>query len=196
MSETALEKTALRVEARRARRALPDALWKDASEKIVERVLALVAVSGVRSVATFWPMLERHEVDVRPLGSALAAKKIQVAYPWMGKGAAGDYAAEFRFPLDGGDFTTHVQGFRQPADHCEVARQLDWIVVPALAVTRRGERLGYGAGYYDRMLGRFPTAQTVVVAYHSELKEQLPRSDHDRCCRWVVTEEETLRAEA
>ncbi|MEN9577103.1 MAG: hypothetical protein RJA70_112 [Pseudomonadota bacterium] len=141
-------------------------------------------------------MLERNELDVGPLAHALTERGIRVAYPWMAEGIAGDYAAEFRFPLGGGDFTIHAQGFRQPAEHCPAAQHLDWIVVPALAVTRRGERLGYGAGYYDRMLSRFPNSQSVVVAYHFELCEHLPTSAHDRPCDWVVTDQETLRAPA
>jgi 5-formyltetrahydrofolate cyclo-ligase len=54
------------------------------------------------------------------------------------------------------------------------------ILVPALAVDRRGMRLGRGAGCYDRSLPlRDPNAQLIAVVRDAELVDELPSEPHD-----------------
>ncbi|MEU4315340.1 5-formyltetrahydrofolate cyclo-ligase [Nocardia sp. NPDC024068] len=62
------------------------------------------------------------------------------------------------------------------------------ILVPALAVDRRGVRLGQGAGYYDRTLGLAdPAARRVVVVRDDEVVERLPEEPHDIRMGWSLT---------
>lgn len=64
----------------------------------------------------------------------------------------------------------------------------DAVVVPALAVDRFGIRLGRGGGYYDRALVHArPDAVLVTVVFDDERVHELPREDHDRQVRAVVT---------
>jgi 5-formyltetrahydrofolate cyclo-ligase len=62
------------------------------------------------------------------------------------------------------------------------------VVVPALAVDRRGVRLGRGGGYYDRALVH-ARADAVLVAlvFDDELVDELPAEEHDRLVTAVVT---------
>ena len=62
------------------------------------------------------------------------------------------------------------------------------VVVPALAVTREGTRLGRGAGYYDRAL-RHAAAQAILVAvvFDDELLDEVPTEPHDLPMTAVVT---------
>ncbi|MFY2858970.1 5-formyltetrahydrofolate cyclo-ligase [Mycobacterium sp. THU-M104] len=54
------------------------------------------------------------------------------------------------------------------------------VIVPALAVDRRGVRLGRGAGFYDRSLaGRDPDARLIAVVRDAELLDELPAEPHD-----------------
>ncbi|RLP93909.1 5-formyltetrahydrofolate cyclo-ligase [Micromonospora sp. BL4] len=70
----------------------------------------------------------------------------------------------------------------------------DLVVVPALAVDRRGRRLGRGGGSYDRALARVPTATLTVVPLHDgELVEALPVEPHDRPVRAIVTPADGVR---
>lgn len=63
-----------------------------------------------------------------------------------------------------------------------------WLLVPALAVDRRGIRLGRGAGFYDRTLGlAAPEARIVAVVFDHELVAQLPSEPHDKKVGWVLT---------
>jgi 5-formyltetrahydrofolate cyclo-ligase len=75
--------------------------------------------------------------------------------------------------------------------------QASVVVVPALAVDRRGVRMGRGGGSYDRALARVsPTAFTVALLHDGELLESVPAEPHDRRVRATITPSEGLSATA
>lgn len=83
-------------------------------------------------------------------------------------------------------------GPRQGPDAVATA---DVVLVPALAVDRRGVRLGRGGGSYDRALARIPVGTFVcALLYDDELLEEVPRADHDRTVTAVVTPSGVSRA--
>jgi 5-formyltetrahydrofolate cyclo-ligase len=62
------------------------------------------------------------------------------------------------------------------------------VLVPTLAVDRRGVRLGRGAGHYDRSLGfADPAARLVAVVRDPELVDRLPAQPHDIRMGWALT---------
>lgn len=68
--------------------------------------------------------------------------------------------------------------------------QIDLFVVPGLGFTRRGDRLGRGAGYYDATLSNArPDAPRIGLAFSEQLLEALPVDRDDVPMHWVVTEE-------
>ncbi|SFD33986.1 5-formyltetrahydrofolate cyclo-ligase [Micromonospora sediminimaris] len=83
------------------------------------------------------------------------------------------------------------RGIREPVGRrlgVAAVATADLVVVPALAVDRRGVRLGRGGGSYDRALARVPaTALTVTPLYDGELLAELPAEPHDQPVRAVVT---------
>lgn len=66
-------------------------------------------------------------------------------------------------------------------------------VIPGLAFTKKGIRLGYGAGYYDRFLRNY-TGSKIALAYESQLFDDLPREPHDAPVGIVVTERAVYHA--
>lgn len=76
----------------------------------------------------------------------------------------------------------------------EAVAQAAAVLVPALAVDRRGVRLGRGAGYYDRTLGLAdPAARLIVVVRDAEVVERLPEEPHDIRMGWALTPDGGLR---
>jgi 5-formyltetrahydrofolate cyclo-ligase len=64
------------------------------------------------------------------------------------------------------------------------------ILVPGVAFDRQGNRLGYGKGFYDRVLcGAGGSSISVGVCFELQLVESLPVEDHDQCLDLLVTEE-------
>jgi 5-formyltetrahydrofolate cyclo-ligase len=70
---------------------------------------------------------------------------------------------------------------------------LDIAIIPGLAFDEKGSRLGYGEGYYDRLIPRLPsTTRKVAVAFESKVLLHVPMESHDRHVDIVVTEERTI----
>jgi 5-formyltetrahydrofolate cyclo-ligase len=62
-----------------------------------------------------------------------------------------------------------------------------WLV-PGLAFTRKGGRLGYGGGWYDRLLCKVPKrVPKIGIAYAFQLVDELPTEPHDICLTSVVS---------
>lgn len=70
---------------------------------------------------------------------------------------------------------------------------LQLIVVPGVAFDSKGNRLGRGKGYYDRLLSR-TRATCIGVCYKCQLVEQIPAEPHDRIMHYVVTSEGLAKA--
>lgn len=72
---------------------------------------------------------------------------------------------------------------------------LDLVLVPGLAFDRRGWRVGFGAGLYDRFLSGV-SAPRVALAFSLQLVDSLPVEPHDEPVDWIVTEGETIACRA
>ena len=77
--------------------------------------------------------------------------------------------------------------------------EVDFILLPGIAFGRDGARLGYGGGFYDKLLARIKDANQgcrpalVAGAFAIQLVEGLPQEATDHKVEWVVTESETIR---
>ena len=69
---------------------------------------------------------------------------------------------------------------------------LDVIIVPAIAVDRKGNRLGFGAGFYDRFLHALQLP-TIVLAYDHQVVPEVPREEFDVPVNYIVTESEIIQ---
>jgi len=68
--------------------------------------------------------------------------------------------------------------------------EVNLIVIPGAVFDRKGHRIGYGGGYYDRLLARTPReAFRVGLAYGRQLVEEIPAESHDEKLDLVVTED-------
>lgn len=65
-------------------------------------------------------------------------------------------------------------------------------IVPGLAFTTKGDRLGSGAGYYDRFLAAHPKTIRIGLAYELQLVDRLPRESHDQTLDFIVTEDQVM----
>lgn len=182
-------KVEIRKRLRGLRSTTPSSACADRSARLVERLEALPAVCAARKVALFWPMEDRHEVDLRPFDALLRARGVGVAYPTI----LPTQEMVFHMVADVGSMQPHPMGFTAPAEG-SVATDLDVIVVPAIAIDPAGHRIGYGSGYYDRFLATSGAAVTVGVAFDFQLIVEVPATEGDVPVQWIVTDRRTLRA--
>ncbi len=189
-------KAEIRKRMRGLRKTMPADACAKRSAAIVARLEALPAMRDARAVALFWPIEDRHEVDLRPLDAALRARGAKVAYPRIDPETR---AMDFRFVADPVAMEEQGMGFREPPASSPLAGRgdLDVIVVPALAVDPRGHRLGYGAGFYDRALPLYaPPALALAVAYDFQLVAEVATTEGDVAVGVIVTDARLLTAEA
>lgn len=69
-------------------------------------------------------------------------------------------------------------------------------IVPGLAFTENGGRLGYGGGYYDRFLSANPDIYKIALAYEAVITDNLITAEHDIAMDSIVTEERTVLCNA
>jgi 5-formyltetrahydrofolate cyclo-ligase len=75
------------------------------------------------------------------------------------------------------------------------AETIDWVLIPGVAFDMAGRRLGYGGGYYDRLLPTLRNdAARIAGAFEVQLVEYVPAAPHDVSVQEIVTEGRTLRA--
>lgn len=184
-------KAHMRKRARAVRGSMSRAAIAARSARIVERADELVAARGARSVALFYPMEDRNEVDLRALHARLAARGVAVAYP---RTNPEDRSMVFALVDDPERMQERGMGVREPGDDDPIAVELDVVLVPALAVDVRGHRLGYGAGFYDRALALRPGVFAAVVAFEFQLAAEIPADDHDVAAAWILTDERSEAA--
>lgn len=178
-------KAELRKRLRGVRKTAPIEACAERSAKIVAALEAHPAVIAARSVALFWPMIERHEVDLRPLDASLRARGVRIAYPQIDP-ETDDMV--FRFVDDVASLAEAGYGFAEPAADAPIAAEVDVVVVPAIAVDPVGHRIGYGAGYYDRILPKHASATSIAVAYDWQLVAEVPALPGDVAVKHVVTD--------
>lgn len=172
---------ALRARGRAARAGLTTGQRRHAATAVAARVLALPEVRTARRV-----LLTRavgDELDLRPLEQRLRAQGTTVALPVVD----GD---DLRV-VDVTEATPTRPGWGgvpEPVGPTTTG-PVDVVVVPALVLDRRGDRLGYGGGHFDRFLaGRAADATSVGAVFSVQLVPRVPTRPHDVRLDVVVTD--------
>lgn len=188
-------KAELRKRMRGLRNAVPASACAERSARIVERVAALEPIARAGAVALFWPIEERHEVDLRALDERLRARGARVAYPAVDPETR---TMSLRFVDHPDQMGEQGFGFREPPPTAQPAArgELEAILVPALAVNPAGHRIGYGAGYYDATLPAYaPPATSIAVAFDFQLIAEVPVTPGDVRLDSIVTDGRELEVE-
>ena len=88
----------------------------------------------------------------------------------------------------GEDFTLSKFGTREPIG--ETLRTApDYVIVPLLAVDEQGNRLGYGKGFYDAYLRKYPTAKRIGYGFACQMRKEIPHHDADEKLTFFISEE-------
>lgn len=162
------------------------------SAAIARRLVEWPQFAGARTVLAF--LSTRSEVLTAPIIVAALQQGKLVGAP---RTRVGDRRLDFRQLRDpAGDLTPGPFGILEPgpaAPPVDPARA-DVILVPGLGFDQRGYRVGYGGGFYDRLL-QLTTGATVGIAFDEQVLETLPYAGHDRPVQWIVTDQRLIRCE-
>ena len=174
-------KTELRAEMRRIRRSIVDgagrvdALWTS--------VLAACRQLGARTVMAFVGV--GSEPDTTGLIELLRSNGITVVLPRI----EGDHIVGV-VHAHGMNLAIGPFGIPAPTGSAIEPTTIDVVLLPGLAFTRDGRRLGQGGGFYDRFLPLLgPDATTIGVCFREQLVEQLVTEPHDRIVDLVISDD-------
>jgi len=94
------------------------------------------------------------------------------------------------------DFISGFKGIPEPSGKEPVMiRDIDMILVPGIVFDENGYRLGYGKGYYDRLISRYPDVLTAGVCFDNFFIERLPVDPWDSRVDLVVTQTRVFKTE-
>ena len=170
------------------RDALPAADRTARSEAIADRFLGLREAAIAETVLAFWSF--GSEVDTAPLIARLRSGGKTVALPRI---EGSDVVPVGSTP--GAPMTETSFGAMEPASGRVLdVTELDLVVVPGVAFDRSCDRVGYGGGYYDRLLGkRREGASAIAIAFDLQIVDRVPSGPIDQRLDAVVTELEVIR---
>ena len=184
------EKARIRARRRAGRRALSPIALAERRARLGRRLSQLVAEQGARSVSCYLPVA--NEPDTRDFLSWAQTAGVETLLPssradglldWVRRTGEETLVGAFGIP--------EPLGERLPP---ETVGGVDLMLVPACAVDLRGMRLGWGRGYFDRVLGALdPRPPVFAVVYEEEVLELLPEEHHDVPMTGAVTPERVLR---
>lgn len=168
-----MDKKLLRANIRRKKREMTQEQIAAASERLAEKLYATEQYRNARTVYGYLPY--NQEVRTVPMLERALADGKRVAVPKV-------YGDEMKFiyMTDLSLVEKSDMGIPEPvADGPLGDDPTALVLMPGLAFTVKGDRMGYGGGYYDKFLAREPDHPTVALCYDFQMVEDLPTQDHD-----------------
>lgn len=158
------------------------------SNNIIARLLSLKEFEKAKTI--FLYISFGSEVNTHGLIRLLFGKK-KVFVPVMEKEKKEIYISELR---EWKELTSGAYGILEPKK--EYIRKgnvsdMDIAIVPGIAFDEEGYRIGYGGGYYDKLLRKM-NGKKIGVAYDFQILKKLPHEDHDVKMDKIVTEKRIL----
>lgn len=183
----AAQKATLRDKMRELRRAVPSEERRRLARQAEVRLLGLEEVGEVATVLLFYSF--GSEVGTGGVGDHLLSQGKRVLLPFLTP--QGMEAAEV---LPGDPLLPSGYGPREPSHRIPLdPMEVDLVVTPGLAFDRRGFRLGYGGGHYDRYLTRVrPETLRIGFAFSVQLIDHVPEEPSDQKVHVVVTDAEVV----
>ncbi len=173
-------KRRLRQHYQQIRSGLAAEIRRQASEAICRHIETWPVFQHATVISTFLPM--RSEVDLRQLRERHPEKR------WALPRILAEGSMVFH-PYIPNRLVRHPFGMLEPASDLPVLPpdEIELAIVPGVAFTRDGWRLGYGGGFYDRFLSGFKGI-SLGATYQATVLASLPHTDHDVAVEYLVTE--------
>ncbi|MCW6034983.1 5-formyltetrahydrofolate cyclo-ligase [Spirulina subsalsa FACHB-351] len=179
-------KSTLRHQLLGQRKALSQEVWREKSDRLCQHLLASPPFQAATTILSYCSF--RQEPDLTLLWQ-------QSEKQWGLPRSVGKSLIWHRWQPSEGLVQGKYGIFEPHPDSTGLSgEEVDLILVPAVGCDRLGYRLGYGGGFYDRLLADPPWCNipTIGIIFHFALSPQLPRDSWDRPLQFICTEQAFL----
>jgi len=187
MADINSSKRALRQTLRTWRRAITPDLQLAAANALIQHAVGVAQCASARHIGAY--VASDGEIDPAPLLARWRTAGKAIYLPVV----TGDRQLEFA-RWEGRLGPPNRYGIPEPSPNAPKlsGTQLDILLLPTVGFDRTGNRLGMGAGFYDRLLAEFATNAEkpllIAVAYAGQYCEQLPCDPWDQAVDGILTE--------
>ena len=180
-----VQKAALRKHLLEKRDATSAELRDISSGKIHENLKKVSSYINSQNIACYFPI--GSEVDTHDIMLSILKQSKNLLLPKVVNDNLEFYIVPTLEKLEKGSFE-----IMEPKDSCKKAEKVDCVLIPTIAVSKSGIRLGYGRGYYDRFLSSINTVK-ISLTYSKQIVKSIPSDSHDIKMNWVITEDESMK---
>lgn len=179
-------KVQIRKRVREYRNGLSSEQVKELSKRICDR---LVQLSDIQRYDIFFIYsATQNEVDLKEIMHYALRRDTNIAFPKVDNLEMDFYKVTALSNLRIGSY-----GILEPDDECVKVIPDKWnkicMLVPGVAFSESGFRIGYGKGYYDRFLAKYPHIHTIGIAYESQICAEFEHNEFDIPVDRLITEE-------
>ena len=168
-----MDKKELRRAIREQKRAMTEEEILSRSQRLGEMFLATPAYQNAKTIYGYLPY--NQEVRTVPILQRALDDGKQVAVPKI----YGD-TMRFLYLSDLSKVAENDMGIPEPIADGPVAEdETALVLMPGVAFTKTGDRMGYGGGFYDRFLSAEPNHPTIALCYDFQIVEHLPTEEFD-----------------
>ncbi len=181
-------KASLRAGFLEMRKNMPASKKAAADKHICANLLSLDEIKNASTVLAYAPF--RGEIDLVPVFYELSSSGKRVGFPKC----MPEHRMIFR-ECGYGELVQQKYGILEPtesAPEISAFSDSDVCIIPCLAISGEGHRLGYGGGYYDRFLASFP-GKKIVAVYNDFITNEVFNEEFDIPAEIILTEEGVIR---
>ena len=179
-----MEKEDIRKNILTIRESLSEEEAKSRSQGVCKMLYAMSCFNQSNWLYGYMPI--RKEVDIRPFLEHLLDKGKNLALPRVNGDTMEFYHVTSFEDLEEGSF--HIL---EPKEKCPKVEASGFILVPGVAFDRKGGRIGYGKGYYDKYFSTHSqTLEKLGIAYTIQIVDEIPTTSQDVRLHGLISEED------
>lgn len=178
-----MTKDEIRLSMRKNRRVLTSDEVKTAGQNICKHIFSFDFIKDAKTVMTFISSFK--EPDTDGILKELDKQKKKIVVPISN---TDNFTIIPSYIDSSSSLTSGAYGIKEPSVIKPAQpSDIDVAIIPGIAFTKKGDRLGFGKGYYDKFLSEFKGIK-IGVCYEFQLLDKLPVSEHDINMDIIVTE--------
>jgi len=179
------EKVALRKHLLEKRDATSFDLMQIHSKKILSKLIKTKIISEAESIGCYYSI--GSEVQTVELITHLLNVKKIVSLPRISENNMSFRKINDLSKLEKGEFD-----IPEPKDNAPVEEKQDIILIPCVGLDNDGNRIGYGAGFYDKYLENKKVIK-IGLSYSKQIVKTIPVSEKDVKMDWIITEKDVIK---